>query len=148
MPKGRVMFAMAMVLILSRMPSARADAPNLCAKFTAAEAAAMLGTAVEAGELGSLGTSCQWFGKDQKSYAIISVVDTNYFIDPRQAPGYEVAPGIGTRAYSHPENRGPGEQGWTAMALTKSSTVSVVLIGTTAKRANAVAMLKQLVQRQ
>jgi hypothetical protein len=122
----------------------RAEAQgNLCSLFSAGEITKLLGTAVEPGEPAAMGTGCQWFGKDEQSYSIIQVLDTTYWIDPRQAPGYEVIPALGTRAYSHPDVEG----GFRASALTDKSTAMVVMIGHTANRAGAVTVLRQLLLR-
>lgn len=127
--------------------AAQKSRKNPCTLFTIPEIQKLLGTATDAGEAGAMGTSCQWFGKDEKSYAIISIVEPSYFFDPQGAPGYEVLDGVGKRAYTHPENRGPGELGFQGMALTEHATASVVLIGTTATRAGTGALLRQLVER-
>lgn len=122
------------------MSPAYAAPANLCTLFTAAEMKSLLGTDVDAGEPAAMGTGCQWFGKDEQSYAIIQRVGPDFWIDPRQAPGYEVIPNLGKRAYSHPDSEG----GWRAMALTADATLSVLMIGKTATRANTVAVIRKL----
>jgi hypothetical protein len=91
-----------------------------------------------------MGTGCQWFGKDEQSYAVVQMVGSDYWVDPQQAPGYEPIPKLGKQAYSHPDMEG----GWRAMALTADAAASVVLIGKTASRAIVVALVRQLLERQ
>jgi hypothetical protein len=74
---------------------------------------------------------------------IVQVVDTTYWHDPRQAPGYEPLASVGRQAFSHRDAEG----GWRAMARTGRAVATVVLIGGTAAQAAAVSLLRQLVQR-
>lgn len=129
-------------LLTAQLASAQTPQANRCSLFTTAEIATLLGTSVEGGEAAALGTGCQWFGKDEESYVIIQVLDTTYWLDPRQAPGYEAMEGAGKRAYSHPE-----EGGWRAMAVTNQVVAAAVLSGVTAKRTSIVALLRQLLER-
>ena len=136
---------LSLLILLAAAQLAGAQIPQrkLCPLFTSAEVSKLLGTAVEGGEPAAMGTGCQWFGKDEVSYAIIQVQDSAYWLDPRQAPGYQTIVGLGARAYAHADAEG----GWRAMVLTGKGVALVVLIGTTAKRENAVELLKQLVER-
>ncbi len=142
MPSLQLFFALC-ILSVSLLTNAQAPNRDMCSLFTSKEMNALLGTAVENGDPLAMGGGCQWFGKDEQSYVIIQTVDPDYWIDPTQAPGYEVIPGVGKKAYSHPDTEG----GWRAMALTNDAAVSVVMIGATAKRANAVTLLRQLLER-
>ena len=136
---------LALILLLATQTgSAQMPKRDLCSMFTATEMKTLLGTAVEGGQPAAMGTGCQWFGKDEKSYVIIQMVGAEFWTDPRQAPGYEAIQGAGNKAYSHPDMQG----GWRAMALTNDAVASVVLIGATAKRASAVTLLRQLVERR
>lgn len=143
MHRRQLCFAL-LLLLAAQMASAQTPKRNLCALFTAAEMKTLLGTAVEGGEPAAMGTGCQWFGKDEKSYVIIQMVGAEYWTDPKQAPGYEAMQGVGMKAYSHPDMQG----GWRAMALTNDAAASVVLIGASAKRASAVTLLRQLLERR
>jgi hypothetical protein len=105
--------------------------------------ARLLGTGVDAGESTGPVPGCHWFGKDEQSYVIVQVVDTTYWVEPRQAPGYELFAGAGRRAYSHRDAEG----GWRAMARTDRVVALVLMIGGTARQAAAVTMLRQLVER-
>ena len=130
-------------LLTTHAAGAAAPARNLCSLFTAAEIPTLLGTAVEGGEPAAMGTGCQWFGKDETSYVIVQKVGTESWMDPKQAPGYQAIPGVGKKAYSHPDLEG----GWRAMALTNDAAIAVVLIGSTAKRPSVVTLLRQLPER-
>jgi len=132
------------VLFVGQGAGVGAAPRSICSLFTAAEVAKLLGTAVEAGEPAAMGTGCQWFGKDEKSYVILQAVEADYWMDPQKAPGYEALKGVGKKAYSHPDSEG----GWRAMALTNGAAVTAVAIGATAKRAGTVTLLKQLVERR
>ena len=123
---------------------AQAVSANLCALFATDEMKALLGTEVEAGEPAAMGTGCQWFGKDEQSYAIIQVVGRDFWVDPRQAPGYVPIPNLGKRAYSHPDPEG----GWRAMALTTDVTMTVLMIGKTTTRARTITLIRQLDERR
>ncbi|MBK9308382.1 MAG: hypothetical protein IPM58_15165 [Nitrospira sp.] len=116
---------------------------NLCTLFTASEVQTLLGTAVESGETAAMGTGCQWFGKDEESFAIIQAVGPDFRLDPQQAPGYELIPNLGQRAYSHPDVEG----GWRAMALTPDAAIVVVMIGETATRSNTISLIRQVQER-
>lgn len=116
---------------------------NLCSLFTAEEIASLLGVAVENGEPAAMGTGCQWFGQDDTSYAIVQKVGPDTWINPQQAPGYQSIPGVGIKAYSHPDLEG----GWRAMALTSDAAIAVVLIGKTPPRPKVVSLLRQLLER-
>lgn len=96
-----------------------------CSFFTTAEVARLLGTGVDAGESSGPVPDCDWFGKDEQSYVIVQVVDTTSWVDPRQAPGYELLAGVVRRAYSHRDAEG----GWRAMARTDRAVAVVVMIG-------------------
>ena len=133
-----------MLLIATQSAMAGATQKNICSLFTAAEIGKLLGTAVDAGEPAAMDTGCQWFGKDETSYVIIQVVDAEFWIDPKQATGYEALTSVGKKAYSHPDLEG----GWRAMALTTDGAVSVVAIGSTAKRASVVTLLRQSIERR
>ena len=115
---------------------------DLCKLFSSDEITNQLGTAVDDGEIAAMGAGCQWFGKDDESYAILQVTDSSYWYDPRGAPGYEPIEGAGPSALSLPE-----ESGWRAMALKNDLMAVVVLSGKTAKRSGAVALLHQLLER-
>jgi hypothetical protein len=132
------------LLLTTPLVPAQAATPNLCTLFTTQEVKTLLGTEVAAGEPAAMGTGCQWFGKDEQSYAVVQMVSADYWVDPQQAPGYESIPKLGKQAYSHPDMEG----GWRAMALTADAAASVVLIGKTATRANVVALVRQLLERQ
>src|SRR3990172_9708711 len=95
-----------LLLLTAQLAIAQAPQRKLCPLFTAAEIQKLLGTAVEAGEPAAMGTGCQWFGKDEKSYVIIQVAGITNWLDPRQAPGYEAVQGVGKQAYSHPDQEG------------------------------------------
>jgi hypothetical protein len=136
---SRVLKSLLLALTI-QVTSAQAQSDH-CSLYTAGEMSKLAGTPVESGEPAAMGTGCQWFGKDEKSYAIVQVLDTTYWLDPRQAPGYEAIGSIGKRAYSHPDQEG----GWRAMALTDKTTSTVVLIGKTATRAAALTILRKLV---
>lgn len=142
MPTARQVFWSVLLLLTAQLASAQSPPGKLCSLFTSAEIAKLLGTSVEGGEPAAMGTGCQWFGKDEESYVIVQVLDSTYWLDPRQAPGYEAIEGAGTRAYSHPE-----EGGWRAMALTSGRVAGVVLSGGSAKRSSAVMLLRQFVDR-
>jgi len=90
------------------------------------------------------GNGCQWFGKDEESYAIIQAVGPDFWVDPQRAPGYEPIPKLGQRAYSHPDLEG----GWRAMALTPDAAISVVMIGKTATRSNTISLIRQVQERR
>ncbi|GKS58703.1 hypothetical protein YTPLAS18_22300 [Nitrospira sp.] len=136
-----IRFAIGLSLLAGTFAIPAYAAPaNLCALFTVGDMKSLLGTDVDAGEPAAMGTGCQWFGKDEQSYVIIQRVGPGFWIDPRQAPGYEVILNLGKRAYSHPDSEG----GWRAMALTADATLSVVMIGKTATRANTVSLIRQL----
>jgi hypothetical protein len=141
-----IVASLALLLAMGEV-TAQAQRKNPCALFSTAEIQKLLGVPVEVGEPAAVGTACQWFGKDEKSYAIVSLVEPSYFFDPRGAPGYEAIDGVGKRAYTHPEDRGPGERGWQGMAVTDRATASAVLIGSTATRAGVATLLRQLVGR-
>lgn len=143
MPAIRHVLLILLLPLTARLASAQIPQADYCSLFTTAEIVQLLGTPVESGEPAGLGTGCQWFGEDEVSYVIIQVLDTTYWMDPRQAPGYETAEGAGKRAYSHPDVEG----GWRAMALTEKTSVAVVMIGATAKRPSAVSLLRHLVER-
>ena len=132
------LWCLLLVALTTRLPDAHAQS-SLCSLFTAAEIGKLLGTPVESGDPLAPGTGCQWFGQDEESYVIIQVADTTNWIDPRQAPGYQVLEGVGKRAYSHRE-----EGGWRAMALTDKGISAVVLSGSSAKRESALAILRKL----
>jgi len=132
------------LLLTAQLMPAQAASLNLCTLFTTKEVKTLLGTEVEAGEPAAMGTGCQWFGKDEQSYAIVQMVGSDYWVDPQQAPGYEPIPKLGKQAYSHPDM----EVGWRAMALTDDGAASVVLIGKTATRASVVTLVRQLLERQ
>ena len=134
----RLVLSSILLLPTTRLVTASAQA-NLCSRFSTAEITKLLGTPVESGEPLAPGTGCQWFGKDEESYVIVQVADTGNWIDPRQAPGYEVIEAIGKRAYSHPE-----EGGWRAMSLTDRNVFAVVLTGGSANRASAITILRKL----
>jgi hypothetical protein len=112
---------------------------SLCAKFSRPEIARLLGTAVDEPLEGP--GICQWWGKDNKSAAVISAISASYYVERRQEAGYAPLPGIGKRAFSVPDARG----GWNAIAETDRLTVNVQLLGPTAKRDAAIATLRQLV---
>jgi hypothetical protein len=112
---------------------------SLCGKFSRSEIATLLGTAVEEPLEGP--GICQWWGKDDKSAAVISAIPASYYAERRQEAGFAPVPGIGKRAFSVPDARG----GWNAIAETDRLTVNVQLLGPTAKREAAVAMLRRLV---
>lgn len=131
----------------THVASAQAQRTDPCALFKTAEIQKLLGASVSSGEQAAAGTACQWYTKDDKSYVTISVIDSSYFFDPRQVPGYQTIPGLGVHAYSRPEDRGAGELGWSAMAKTNRVTASVVMVGATAKRETTVTLLRQLVER-
>jgi hypothetical protein len=107
------------LLLTTPLVPAQAATPNLCTLFTTQEVKTLLGTEVEAGEPAAMGTGCQWFGKDEQSYAVVQMVGSDYWVDPQQAPGYEPIPKLGKQAYSHPDMEG----GWRAMALTADAAV-------------------------
>lgn len=140
--RTRLIYVGVCLLLTAQLANAKTTQHNPCALFTTAEITTVLGTAVEGSEPAAMGTGCQWFGKDDKSYVIIQQVGTDYWTDPKQASGYEAIQGVGKKAYSHPDVQG----GWRAMALTKDATASALLIGT-AKRASAVTLLRQLLER-
>ena len=138
-------FPVALSLILiAQIASAQIKPLNICTLFTAKEVTALLATDVEAGESAAMGTGCQWFGKDEQSYAIAQIVGPDFWSDPQQAPGYEPISNLGKKAYSHPDLEG----GWRAMALTEDAAASVLMIGKTATRASVVAFIRQLLERQ
>ncbi len=115
---------------------------DLCKLFSSDEITNQLGTAVDDGEIAAMGAGCQWFGRDDESYAIIQLADSSYWYDPRGASGYETIDGVATSALSHPE-----EDGWRAMALKDDVMAVVVLSGRPATRAGAVKLLRQLLER-
>ena len=148
MPTARSLGLTLLLLLTAQLASAQTRRSNLCALFTTAEIEKLLGTSVEPGEPAAMGTGCQWFGKDEVSYVIIQVLPPDNWIDPRQAPGYEMIQGAGKRAYSHRETQSTsGKGGWRAMALSNDTAVTVVLVGDTAKRTSAVPLLRQLLER-
>ena len=139
----RVSIGLCLVFALGWAP-VQAAPQNLCTLFTTNEVQTLLGTAVESGETAAMGTGCQWFGKDEESYAIIQAVGPDFWVDPQQAPGYEPIPKLGQRAYSHPDLEG----GWRAMVLTPDAAISVVMIGKTATRSNTISLVRQVQERR
>lgn len=139
----RFSIGLSLVSALAWTP-AHAALQNLCTLFTTSEVQALLGTAVESGELAAMGTGCQWFGKDEESYAIIQAVGPDFWVDPQQALGYEPIPKLGQRAYSHPDSEG----GWRAMALAPDAAISVVMIGKTTTRNNTISLIRQVHERR
>jgi len=137
------------ILFLIAGPSVLAQGPrgDRCALFKTAEIQKLLGRPVEGGEAGAGGTLCQWFGKDQKSWVIVSVLDSSFFVDPRRAPDYQVVPGVGRRAYTHSEDQGLGVTGWIGEAQTDKATVRITVMGPSATREAAAALLKETVAR-
>src|SRR5215475_1228677 len=95
-----------LLLFAVRTGLAQGTRRNPCALFKTAEIQKLLGRPVENGEPGSGGTLCQWFGKDQKSWVIVSVLDASFFVDEFRASGYQAVPGVGRRAYTHMEDQG------------------------------------------
>ena len=138
-----------LLLFAARTSLAQGGSPrgDRCALFKTAEVQKLLGRPVEDGEAGSGGTLCQWFGKDQKSWVIVSVLDSSFFVDPRNASGYQVVPGVGRRAYTHMEDQGGGDTGWIGEAQTDKATVRITVMGRTATREAAAALLKEAVAR-
>jgi hypothetical protein len=145
---GTARLALSLLLLLAvRTSQAQGPRGDRCALFKTAEIQKLLGRPVEDGESGSGGTLCQWFGKDQKSWVIVSVLDSSFFVDPRNASGYQVVPGVGRRAYTHMEDQGGGDTGWIGEAQTDKATVRITVIGRTATREAAAALLKETVAR-
>jgi len=136
-----------LLLFAVRTGLAQGTRGNRCALFKTAEIQKLLGRPVEDGEPGSGGTLCQWFGKDQKSWVIVSVLDSSFFVDQRRASGYQAAPGVGRRAYTYMEDQGDGNTGWIGEAQTDKATVRITVIGRTATREAAAALLKETVAR-
>jgi hypothetical protein len=141
MPKAPRTLSCLLLVLTTQLQGAHAQG-NLCSLFTTAEVTKLLGTPVEGGDPLAPGSGCQWFGQDEESYVIIQVADTTNWIDPRQAPGYQALQGVGKKAYSHPE-----ESGWRAMAITDKGVSAVVLSGGSAKREDALSILRKLVAR-
>jgi len=139
----RVSIGLCLVFALAWTP-VHAAPQNLCALLTTSEVQTLLGTAVESGEPAAMGTGCQWFGKDEESYAIIQAVGPDFWVDPQRAPGYEPIPKLGQRAYSHSDLEG----GCRAMALTPDAAISVVMIGKTATRSNTISLIRQVQERR
>jgi hypothetical protein len=135
------------LLFAARVGLAQGTRGNRCALFKTAEIQKLLGRPVEDGEPGSGGTLCQWFGKDQKSWVIISVLDSSFFVDQPRASEYRVAPGVGRRAYTYLEDQGSGNTGWIGEAQTDKATVRITVMGRTATREAAAVLLKETVAR-
>src|SRR5215475_806977 len=136
-----------LLLFAVRTGLAQGTRRNPCALFKTAEVQKLLGRPVEDGEAGSGGTLCQWFGKDQKSWVIVSVLDSSFFVDQRNASAYQVAPGVGRRAYTFMEDQGSGNVGWIGEAQTDKATVRITVMGRTATREAAATLLKETVAR-
>lgn len=125
--------------------SASTTAGGLCSLFTKKEIEELLGAPVSAGKVaGPMGTACQWDGpEDDEIFAQIQVLkDTHFWINPKQAPGYEAISGIGKEAYVIPD-----QGGWNARALTDTAILSVALNGGKADRDRAVKLLRSLLER-
>ncbi len=137
----------AVLLALAGTPL-RAQAPvkDPCALFTVPEIQKALGAAVQTSLPMKPGPGCEWVGADLESVALISVEAPGQFEAPGAGGEYQTIAGAGKRAYTHPETLN-GEHGWSATALTERASVTVILIGATATRANAIALLRQLLQR-
>jgi hypothetical protein len=141
-------FGFALLLTTARAASAQAHRADICSMFSAEQVGKLLGTPVASGEPLTAQTGCQWWGKDDKSSVVASVVDTAYLIDPRGAPGYQVIPGLGKRAYSYVETQNLVDPGhaFTAAALARRGVV-VTFRAPSATREGAVALLRSLVNR-
>jgi hypothetical protein len=120
---------------------AAADNPR-CRLFTTAEVANYLGEAVAAGRNAAMGAGCQWQARDGGGHVIVSIAPSNYHAPPSAVEGFKELTDVGTRGYVAPESTG-----WTAGAITGSSTVVVTVEGTAATEANTVALLKAAMQR-
>ncbi len=143
MPTSRRVLLTILAMTMSQPATKAAAQSSLCSLYTAAEVGKLLGTAVENGDPLAPGTGCQWFGKDEVSYVVVQITDTSFWLDPRQAPGYRTIPGLGKRAYSHPDAEG----GWRAMALTDRGSSAVLMIGSSATRDATESILRKLTNR-
>ena len=119
---------------------AAADNPR-CRLFTQTEIANYLGEAVAAGRNAAMGAGCQWLARGG-GHVTVSIASSNYHAPPSAVEGFKELTDVGTRGYVAPESKG-----WTAGAITGSSTVVVTVEGTAATEANTVALLKAAMQR-
>ena len=146
----RLRVCLGFALLIGTAPAALAQKPrtDICSMFSAEAIGRLLGTPVATGEPLTAQTGCQWWGKDDRSSVVASVVDTIYLTDPRGAPGYRVIPGLGRRAYSYVETQNLVDPGhaWTAAAFSRKGIV-VTFRAPSATRAATVALLRSLVSR-
>ena len=112
------------------------------------EVGRLLGTPVASGEPLTAQTGCQWWGKDDRSSVVASVVDTIYLTDPHGAPGYQRIRGAGKTGLFVHRNAEPGGSGhaWTAAAFSGKGII-VTFRAPSATRLATIALLRSLVGR-
>ena len=146
----RLRACLGFVLLIGTAPAGLAQKPrtDICSMVSVEEVGRLLGTPVASGEPLTAQTGCQWWGKDDRSSVVASVVDTIYLTDPHGAPGYQRIRGLGRRAYSYIETQNLVDPGhaWTAAAFSGKGII-VTFRAPSATRAATIALLRSLVGR-
>jgi hypothetical protein len=120
-----------------------ADKNPQCKLFTAAELAKYVGEPLSPGHDAAMGTGCQWDGHSPGDSAMIQVVAARYHEPHKGANGFKKLPDVGTQGFVE-----MSMGGWNAGAITGPQAVVVAVQGPAASEANAIALLKEVINRR
>ncbi|MCU1384407.1 MAG: hypothetical protein JWL71_3104 [Acidobacteria bacterium] len=114
-----------------------------CHLFTAAELAKYGGEPLSPGHDAAMGTGCQWMGPTGNGSVMIQVVPARYHEPHKGAKGFKTLPDVGTQGFVE-----MSLGGWDAGAITGPQAVVVSVSGPAASEANAIALLKETINRR